>query len=105
MSKPRNYTERLGLDRFAVDLSASSMRIRQHQKSGTEFVIGAFMWCVSKGDHTSASRLRTHRRCVDEDDEQTGCGLCKLDPFAGLAKPLLSISEAGSERESELEVA
>lgn len=101
----RYYTEKHGLDRFAVDLSGSSMRIRQHQKSGAEFVIGAFMWCVSKGDHASASVLRTHRRCVDADDEQTGCELCRPDPFAGLAKPLLSISEAESEREAELEVA
>jgi hypothetical protein len=89
----RNYVERQGEARFAVDLSNSALRIRQHRKSGVEYIIGAFMWCVSKGDHTSASLLRSHRRCVDEDDEQQVCTLCNPNPFR-IEDPLLSIRES-----------
>lgn len=97
----RHYVERAGLDRFAVDLSDSAMRIRQHHKSPVEYVIGMFIWCVQNNDHTSASLLRSHRRCVDEDDEQQACRLCRSDPFSRLAEPLLSIPESIIDEELE----
>jgi len=97
----RHHIERQGLDRFAVDLSDSAMRIRQHHKSPVEYVIGMFIWCVARGDHRSASLLRSHRRCVDGDDEQQVCRLCRPNPFR-IEDPLLSIRESIDEELEEV---
>lgn len=87
-----------GLTYTCPDMSEVRMRVCRYRGSKTpfEYIIGAFMYCVSKDDHTSASLLRSHRRCVDEDDEQKFCRLCRPDPFE--SKPLRLV-EAQEEAE------
>lgn len=53
----RNYVEKRGLDRFAVDLSC--VRIHQAQYRHVPGWRGAWIWCLKYRDYESAELIRS----------------------------------------------
>ena len=62
--------EPIGEARYAVDLSGSATRIRQHQKTPHEYITGAYMYCLKVSDYDSALLLSNHMRVLEGEDKR-----------------------------------